>query len=305
MPRVRLESNGGPSDWAKTALTLDAGQEAELVIPFAGNAPINLAQKDSKARITSNAVSGVTISADASTEEQTLTVQSIVASMTHVPMPDWLGKRPPVEGDWVKTFSDEFDGNAIDTSLWNLEGENYYDQRTHWSKEDVSVVGGFARLKYEKKTGFHNDDPTKKQTAYAAGFLDTFDKWAQKYGYFESRMKLPTASGLWPAFWLMPDRGNRKPGWKRQMTEQGGMEFDVMEHLTGWGPNRYNIAMHWDGYQKNHKSDGTDKLYVQPDSGRLHYHWFVVDARIGDLLRQRSGSFTIRENPRVASVPAG
>ena len=45
MPRVRLESNGGPSDWAKTALTLDAGQEAELVIPFAGNAPINLAQK--------------------------------------------------------------------------------------------------------------------------------------------------------------------------------------------------------------------------------------------------------------------
>ena len=49
------------------------------------------------------------------------------------------------------------------------------------------------------------------------------------------------------------------------MTEQGGMEFDVMEHLTGWGPNRYNIAMHWDGYQKNHKSDRTDKLYVQPD----------------------------------------
>ncbi len=25
-------------------------------------------------------------------------------------LPEWLGKRPPVEGDWVKTFDENFDG---------------------------------------------------------------------------------------------------------------------------------------------------------------------------------------------------
>jgi hypothetical protein len=24
--------------------------------------------------------------------------------------PDWLGRRPPVEGEWVQTFDENFDG---------------------------------------------------------------------------------------------------------------------------------------------------------------------------------------------------
>jgi beta-glucanase (GH16 family) len=43
------------------------------------------------------------------------------------------------------------------------------------------------------------------------------------------------------------------------------MELDVMEHLTRWGPYRYNIAMHWDGYGKEHKATGSAYNYVQPD----------------------------------------
>ena len=126
--------------------------------------------------------------------------------------------------------------------------------------------GGLVRLRMEKKTGHENDDPDRKQTKYAVGFLDTYGKWAQRYGYFEARMKLPTAPGLWPAFWMMPDRGPAVgPQWKRASTSNGGMEFDIMEHLTRWGPYRYNIAMHWDGYRKHHKAVGSGFVYVQPD----------------------------------------
>ena len=79
-------------------------------------------------------------------------------------------------------------------------------------------------------------------------------------------MKLPTAPGLWPAFWTMPDRGAEKgPQWVRADTWNGGMEFDVMEHLTAWGPHRFNIACHWDGYGKDHKSVGTSGAYVPAD----------------------------------------
>jgi integrase len=43
------------------------------------------------------------------------------------------------------------------------------------------------------------------------------------------------------------------------------MEFDILEYLSRWGPNRYNIAMQWDGYGKNHKSTGNEHNYVEPD----------------------------------------
>ena len=112
-------------------------------------------------------------------------------------------------------------------------------------------------------------------------------------------MKLPSAPGLWPAFWMMPDRGQGD----RQSTSNGGMEFDILEHLTGWGPNRYNIAMHWDGYGKEHKSTGSDRIYVQPDKDG-----FIVAGLLwepGRLVYYGNGSEVLRfESPRVANVPA-
>ena len=125
---------------------------------------------------------------------------------------------------------------------------------------------GKVHFRFEKKTGFQNDDPKEKQTDYACGFLEMYGKWAQRYGYWECRLKLPVADGLWPTFWLMPDRGpDVGPQWVRSDTGKGAMEFDIMEHLTRWGPYRYNMAHHWDGYGKEHKSNGTSNNYVNPD----------------------------------------
>jgi hypothetical protein len=67
-------------------------------------------------------------------------------------------------------------------------------------------------------------------------------------------------------FWLMPDRGEPVgPQWKRADTGKGAMEFDIMEFLSRWGPYRYNIALHWDGYDKEHKQTGTTTIYFEPD----------------------------------------
>jgi hypothetical protein len=46
---------------------------------------------------------------------------------------------------------------------------------------------------------------------------------------------------------------------------KGGMEIDIMEQLARFGPFRYNSAAHWDGYQKDHKSLGTEHIYGMPD----------------------------------------
>lgn len=160
-------------------------------------------------------------------------------------------------------------------------------------------------MRYEKKTGPQNDDPTQKSSAYASGLLETYGKWTQRYGYFEARMKLPTAPGLWPAFWMMPDRGAAAGAQgKRQDTANGGMEFDIMEHLTRWGGLRYNIAMHWDSYaQGKHKQTGTERIYVQPDKDG-----FITAGLLwlpGLAVYYGNGREVGRwEDPRISNVPS-
>ena len=236
--------------------------------------------------------------------EAALLVESIMAVATPVQTPEWLGEQPPVEGEWTMTFSDEFDGDAIDRERWKIYTENYWDKRSHFTKDNVVVGDGVVRLRMERKTGHENDDPARKQTDYAVGFLSTYGKWAQRYGYFEARMKVPTAPGLWPAFWMMPDRGPKAgPQWKRASTGNGGMEFDIMEHLTRWGPFRYNIAMHWDGYGKQHKSIGTGHAYVQSDPDG-----FITSGLLwtpGSAVYYCNGKVVARwDNSRISNAPS-
>ena len=228
-PAIQLTSEKLNETVAVTAtLAPDASQE--MIVPFAAATPWKgmpstgiwkgslsgekISSLDVQAgtgtRYASDRTDGIRITATHDGDAMLL-IESIVADAPAAPRPPWLGTRPPVDGDWVKTFEDEFTESAVDLSKWNNEGPNYWDKLSHWSKNNVILDGQVVHLRYEKKTGYHNDDPKQKQTDYACGYLDTFGKWTQRYGYFEARMKLPTAPGLWPAFWMMPDRGQSTP----------------------------------------------------------------------------------------------
>jgi beta-glucanase (GH16 family) len=277
-PSAFLSSNDGPTDAFGLATPLKPGEERVLNVSFAASKPWVSLPSDSEKNalyhgkpgtgtsFANDTVSALAISLEDGSSPGSLLIESITGAAPTAVVPDWLGKRPPVVGEWSETFDEELNGNAINDKKWNVYGDNYYDQRTHWAKDEVMVQDGVAKLRYEKKTGFHNDDPQAKKTEYATGFLDTFGKWTQRYGYFEARMKLPTAPGLWPAFWMMPDRGAAFGNkFQRGDTHKDGMEIDAMEFLSRWGIYRYNIALHWDGYNAGHRSTGTTKNYVQPD----------------------------------------
>ncbi|MGB8355431.1 MAG: family 16 glycosylhydrolase [Chthoniobacteraceae bacterium] len=320
-PSVQLTSNTGSGD-VITAPSLAPGAESEIVVPFAAVVSAR-AQAVAKpgyfstetgtgTKFGSDAASAIKISA-AHEGEASLEVTSIIGDTPEAKLPDWLGKRPPVAGDWVQTFDDEFDGKEIDQKKWNIYGENFWDKRTHWSKDNLILGDGVVKQHFEKKHGYHNDDPKSmlglsnpktSESDYACGYLDTYGKWVQRYGYFEARVKLPVAPGLWPTFWLMPDRGvETGPQWKRQSTSDGGMEMDIMEHLTRWGPHRYNIANHWDGYGKEHKSVGNVFNYVLPDKDG-----FITVGLLwtpGQAVYYANGNEMFRvEDPRIGSQPA-
>jgi len=309
-PAVHLSSDPGPTDTAIQPIAPGATGEAFVsfisAVPWVGDAKAQESKEKIIAgqgtRFISDAVNSVTITASRD-EAQQFTIESITAGTLPAVLPDWLGQRPPVDGEWVQTFREEFDGSAVNLTKWNIYTANYWDQLSHFSKDNVLVKDGHALLRYEKKQGRHNDDPKGKETPYASGFLDTYGKWVQRYGYFEARLKLPNAPGLWPAFWLMPDRG-LKAGeqWKRASTHDGGMEFDVMEHLARWGRYRYNIAFHWDGYQDDHKQTGTTTIYTDHDR-----EGFITSGVLwlpGKVVLYSNGREVARwESPRVCSVP--
>ncbi len=302
-PRVRLETNGGDSPWM-IAPTLAPGETREIAMPFA--CLVDLNEPETRKGVTNDSVRAVAVGIAGPGEAGALlAIESVRAVSVVAKTPDWLGKRPPVPGAWTKTLSEEFGGTRLDPTVWKVTGENYYDKVSHWSKDDVIVKDGMARLRYKKRTGFQNDDPKRNSTPYAAGYLDTYGLWKQRYGYFEARIRAPRAPGLWPAFWTMPDRGSKAgpEQWKRQDTANGGMEFDVFETLTRWGPHRTNIAMHYDGYGTDHKQLGSDRIYFETDRDG-----FVTCGLLwtpGEAVYYLNGKEALRwKSPRVSNVPA-
>ena len=327
-PKVRVESKGGPSDTVALAAPIPPGGEGEATVLFsAAVSPVipgdprqevvgpgkwndqNWGPKPGTGtQLVSGWAKGVTVLAGPADGVQAFLITAVVASVPAPSIPAWLGQRPPVEGDWVKTFDENFDKETLDLKTWNIYTDNFWDKRTHFSKDNVYIRDGKLVLHYEKKTGYQNDNTSDTNAAgrtdYAAGFADTYGKWVQRYGYFEARVKLPKAPGLWPAFWTMPDRGaDVGPQWKRANTGSGGMEHDILEYLSGWGPFRYNMAYHWDGYGKEHKSAGSTCNYVLPDKDGFitaGLYWAP-----GIAVYYAQGKEVLRwESPRVCSVPS-
>jgi beta-glucanase (GH16 family) len=125
----------------------------------------------------------------------------------------------PAQG--VRTFSDEFDGTAIDPTSWRVRDNTFLNHDKAWiTKDAVSVHDGYLdiagrRLPQDQwrtnaKALYGAENATRD---YSTGYVDSIDRFSQRYGSFEVRAWVPSAStmsrGIWPAFWL---RADHQPG---------------------------------------------------------------------------------------------
>src|SRR5262245_56252434 len=116
-----------------------------------------------------------------------------------------LDESPDIPG-WTLIWNDEFNepnGSGVNPQKWTLEtggwgwGNNeleYYTNRL----QNAYLEDGSLVIKAINETYTGTDSVTRN---YTSARLKTQDKFAQAYGRFEARMKIPYGQGIWPAFW--------------------------------------------------------------------------------------------------------
>eukprot|EP00026_Physarum_polycephalum_P002652 Phypoly_transcript_02660.p1 GENE.Phypoly_transcript_02660~~Phypoly_transcript_02660.p1 ORF type:complete len:843 (+),score=92.89 Phypoly_transcript_02660:142-2670(+) len=131
---------------------------------------------------------------------------------------------------WRLVFSDEFEGNGVDLSKWNIRDHagNYGEQeQQYYSPQQVTVSKGNLVITAANipTNGFQ----------YVSGWLDTQSKFYTTYGRYEFRAKMPGGgNGMWPALWIL----------SQELCWPQGAECDIIEY-RGTHPNDANGYYHY------------------------------------------------------------
>lgn len=197
-------------------------------------------------------------------------------------------------------WRDEFNGASLDTAKWGYQtgikdiygssvGPDYWGngELQYYTEDAVSVENGSLKITATKQQ--QGDRP------YTSGRILTRDKASFTYGYFEARMKTPTGSGMWPAFWMLPQPSSPA----NSENEYGGWpangEIDIME-AKGRLENKVDTTLHfgkaWDAHDYVTKettlSSNTDEWHTYAvDWTADEISWFVDGQKVLTVTKDR------------------
>lgn len=168
-------------------------------------------------------------------------------------------------------WADEFDNTGLpDAAKWNYDTARNKDG--WWNEERQYYSAGRAEnARTEKGHLFieaRNDGDALTSfsdyggQSYSSARLFTKGKASWKYGYFETRAKLPCGRGLWPAIWTLPE----DPG---QWPDSG--EIDIMEYV-GHDPETFHATVHTGDYNHIKNTQKGDTITVETACSDFHTH---------------------------------
>jgi len=141
-------------------------------------------------------------------------------------------------------WSDEFNGDSLDDSKWNIE-TGYGPNNSGWgndesqlyteSPDNLTVENDNLVITARCDTGICG----KRDGSITSAKINTKSKLELQFGKVEARIKLPNGRSTWPAFWML---GANFPGvpWPRSG------EIDIMEmHQTFSDINTTHTTVHW------------------------------------------------------------
>ena len=156
---------------------------------------------------------------------------------------------PPAPPTWTLVWSDEFDGAAggsFDAAKWVAEtgGSGWGNQEREYyttRPENIALDGsGHLVITARAEPATTSYSCWYGSCRYTSARIKTKGLFAQTYGRFEARIRIPRGQGLWPAFWMLGDNIDAV-GWPKSG------EIDIMENI-GREPNMVHGTMHGPGY---------------------------------------------------------
>lgn len=214
-------------------------------------------------------------------------------------------------------WSDEFDGNAVNTENWNYDlGDGcaisqdlcgWGNQEQQWyTEENATVADGKLSITVKQER--------RGNSGYTSSRLTTKNKQDFRYGYLEARIKLPEAGGTWPAFWMLstdevygewPQSGEIDiMEWVGNKPEEvfGTIHFgqafpnnqfiggEVDQRYESWAESYHDFAIEWTNSEINWYVDGY--FYSSKDRGDVSpQRWpfdqdfhFLLNVAIGGTL---------------------
>ena len=164
---------------------------------------------------------------------------------------------------WKLSWSDEFNGNTLNTSKWNVKSNFTHcyppdpcEEHQLYIKDGINLKNGRLQITTQKQTVI---GPNGIQKKFTSGWIDSKTKFAQKQGRWEANCSLPSrnASGIWPAFWLLPSTLCWPTGSEIDIFEYGGntIEDDIFGSYhwgTKCGKDKFPIP--GKGYQPVHSA---------------------------------------------------
>lgn len=148
--------------------------------------------------------------------------------------------RTPAKGELL--LGEEFNGSSLDTDRWSPCYHWATDGCTNLSNRNLQwyvpgqVKVGDGKLSLEARpeqvVGVEG-----RQFDYVSGLISGASPdrtlFAFRYGYVESRVKIPEGQGFWPALWMLPTTRSSLP------------EVDIFE-IVGEAPDVVQMHTHWE-----------------------------------------------------------
>jgi beta-glucanase (GH16 family) len=161
--------------------------------------------------------------------------------------------------EWTLTFSEEFNGTELEFPKWTAHdpwGKELPREAQAYIAEAVAVSDGRLRITAKRERARY----AGRMRDYTSGFVTTWGSFAQTYGRFEIRCRMPAGRGLEPKFWLLPLSGGEMPS------------IDVVD-VIGSEPSKVLFTNRWGDEQ-------TERSYFGNWSGEdfsAGFHVFAVE----------------------------
>lgn len=167
-------------------------------------------------------------------------------------------------------FDEEFD--SLSVSAWG-PGTTWI-AHTPWNGDfgDATFANPTTGFPFTTTNGILSIEALKDASGnWQSGLLASVDAngdgFAQQYGYWEMRAKLPPGPGVWPAFWLdsLIPAGSTDPSY----------EVDALEYY-GQFNSAYNASIHIWPKDGSTATTTTQTVSVTPDALTSDYHVYGV-----------------------------